>query len=149
MVVAHSFGNFQTLNNLWNLSQVEKDTLVARYIALAPPFSGAPKASKGPFGFDSDYSFGLWLTDLGLTPNMFRDTLAKFKGIYDLMLRNVFVKHQDKDWMKDINARFIYESNKGPKPTSKTMSIFPDVTETCNSGFKNKDEYCKIGFFMM
>jgi hypothetical protein len=131
------------------MSSSQKNKLVARYIALAPPFVGAPKAAQGPFGFDSDYSFGLWLTEIGLTPSMFKETLARFPGVYNLMLKNTFNSQANAAWMKEFNKRFDYESGKGSRPTTGTMAIFPDKNTVCNSGFKSRDEKCTTGLFPM
>jgi esterase/lipase superfamily enzyme len=60
MIVAHSFGNLQTANVLWNMSQSDKDTMVARYIGLAPPYIGAPQAIKPAIGFDKDMAFNIF-----------------------------------------------------------------------------------------
>jgi len=47
VIYAHSFGNYQTIHNLSKMTQTEKDSMIARYIALAPPFLGSPKTVEG------------------------------------------------------------------------------------------------------
>lgn len=40
-IVAHSFGNYQTVLNLSRMSQEDKDKMIARYFAAGPPYIGA------------------------------------------------------------------------------------------------------------
>lgn len=41
VIYAHSFGNYQTVLNLSKMNQPDKDKMIARYMALGPPYAGA------------------------------------------------------------------------------------------------------------
>jgi predicted alpha/beta hydrolase family esterase len=85
LIVAHSFGNLQTVHNLWNMSQQERDLYVARYIALAPPYLGSTQLVSSEIGYADNYMFNLYITQLGIVPSMFKDGMASAKGVFNLM----------------------------------------------------------------
>ena len=56
IIYAHSFGNYQTVLNLSRMTQEAKDKMIARYMALGPPFLGAPQTLRMIFGLDNSFS---------------------------------------------------------------------------------------------
>ena len=55
-VVSHSLGSYYALDLLWSMGQAEKDRMVARWIALAPPLVGALKSVQTLIGKIGNYS---------------------------------------------------------------------------------------------
>ena len=49
-ILTHSLGSFYALDLLWSMGQAEKDRMVARWIALAPPLVGSTKATRQLIG---------------------------------------------------------------------------------------------------
>ena len=49
-VVSHSLGSYYALDLFWSLNQADKDRMVARWIALAPPLAGAVRANEAYIG---------------------------------------------------------------------------------------------------
>lgn len=147
MIVAHSFGNMQVAHNLWNMPQADKDKYIARYIALAPPYLGSPLLTAGLIGYADNYVVNLYITSLGVTPKMFKDGFTGSKGIYNLMPKDTCKKNENKSWFKAFKARIQAEKYKKRQPSGTIMDIFPQPTETCNSGFKSRDKMCRFDFF--
>lgn len=149
VIYAHSFGNLQTVHNLSKMTQGEKDRMVARYIALAPPFLGAPKTVEGQIGLDNTFTQDLGFADLGITPAMYRHTIGLLKGLFNLMPKNTFKKFADEAWMKAIHARIEAEIHGHTITTGTVLDLLPQPTETCLPGFKSRDAFCNFGFVDM
>ena len=145
LIVAHSFGNLQVANNLWNMTQDDKDKYIARYIALAPPYLGSTQLVSGMIGYADNYMFNLYVTEIGITPKMFRDGVSTSKGVYNLMPTNTWNVNSNTDWLKAIKGRIQAEQNKTNQPLGTIMDIFPQPTAICNTGFKRRDAYCRFG----
>jgi hypothetical protein len=90
VVSGHSFGNYQSVLGFTRMSQADKDKMVARYMALAPPYLGAVKALKMIFGMDTDFEYQVGLAKMGITGFMFKQTVALMKGFYNLFPKNTF-----------------------------------------------------------
>ena len=59
MLVGHSMGNYVIVNTLWRMRQEDKDKMIARYIALAPPYIGAPIVASFYLGMDNQFAADL------------------------------------------------------------------------------------------
>jgi len=143
-IVAHSYGNLQTLHNLFEMSQEEKDRIVARYIAIGPPYLGSVKAVQSPLGLDPEfYKFG----QSGITPENFKETFLKMPVIYTLMSRQIWSYFADKDWYPALIEKINAES-KGISFTSKNeiIKLFPSLSEKCVlNNFKDRSSGCTTG----
>jgi len=165
LIASHSMGNLNTLHNIWKLTDEQKENLIARYIAMAPPFIGSSYAPLTPLG--NDPSFGVsfsrdetrasqeaelennenknnkksWLS-LGITAKMMKGSVMMFPAMYQLMPRFFYKVHEDKIWMHHLKQR-IHEENNGLKHDTNNFlnHIFPDAKKTCNSGFKQRNLY--------
>lgn len=144
MLVAHSMGNLNVANNLWKMSQSDKDKMIARYIAIAPPFIGAAQAINPFIGFsDSALAQVLWRT-IGVTPEMFKYGVSDAFGGWNLMPRNTFKSQANKDWMKAIKERMAAEKAIKDMRKGTVMDIFPSMYYNCNEGFKDRvDGRCR------
>lgn len=150
VIVAHSMGNLNTLHNLYNLDQEYKDKKIARWMSLAGPFIGTSKMNNGPLGIDS--SFGKTIADinLGITADVYKKTVNLLPSTYELMLRRFFRVNAGKPFLKDIEKRITHERANASIPDDEKEllinKIFPDPTEKCNTGFKQRGEgYCHTG----
>ena len=57
VLVAHSLGNLATHSILTKMSTIQKDELIAHWLALGPPFRGAAKVSEVLIGGNKDFVF--------------------------------------------------------------------------------------------
>lgn len=145
VIVAHSYGNYQAVNFLWSLNQQQKDQMIARYIALAPPYGGAVKPPMSFIGFDSGYSYNLVLAKVGLTEVFFEKAGYAFKGGMTLFPKNQFGLNKDKDFIKAIQGRIQAEKEGRSQQKGTVMDIFPSPTETCLVGFSDRSPKCVLG----
>lgn len=143
-ILAHSFGNFQTANFLWNMSQAEKDAKIARYIGIAPPFSGAVKPMLSMIGMDSTYSKKLVIAKVGLTEDCFTRSFFMFKGVYNLFPQNHYEDHSNQEYMKSIMKKINAESKATDPPIGTVMDIFPKFSDECVVGFKQRPDNCVL-----
>jgi lecithin-cholesterol acyltransferase len=146
-IIAHSFGNLNTLNNLWKMSVQKRQERVQRYFALAPPFLGAPTTAAMMMGGSSSYHF----KGMGLNFDSFKKTLGSFPAAFDLMPRNTWQLFQSAPWMTSIKNKIVEESGSGEKeplnPEDDIVSkIFPKHTETCYTNeWKSRTSKCQSG----
>lgn len=149
VIFAHSFGNLQTVHNLNNMTQDEKDKYVARYIALAPPYLGAPKTVEGQIGLDNTFTQDLGFANVGITPSMYRHTIGILKGLFNLMPKNTFKTLANTDWMKALHKRMEAEKHGHEITTGTVLDMLPQPTDSCLPGFTSRDEFCSFGFVDM
>lgn len=145
-IYAHSFGNYQVVRNLLKFTQEEKDQMIARYIALGPPFLGAPQTLKMIFGLDNSFSQDLGFVKVGITGEMFKKTVALLQGFYNLMPKDTFNTLKEKDFMKGIKARIEAEHHGHEVITNTVVDLLPQPTESCLPWFTSRDEFCHFGF---
>jgi hypothetical protein len=131
-IVAHSFGNVNTLHNLWKMSQEQKDRMINKYFAIAPPWLGSPTTAAMMLGGSSNYHF----KGMGLNFDSFKKTLATFPGVFDLMPRNVWPNFKDTLWMRSVKNRVFQERGECDfqpiDPEDDIVNkIFPPTTDTC------------------
>ena len=149
VIYAHSFGNYQTVLNLSKMNQKDKDEMVARYMALGPPFAGAPQTVKMLFGLDNSFSQDVGFLKLGITGSMMKETMLLFKGFYNLMPKDVFRNLKDKAFMQGIQARMDAEKHGYNIITGTVVDLLPGPMESCVFGFSTRDEFCKFGLLDM
>jgi hypothetical protein len=149
VIFAHSFGNLQTVHNLNKMTQLEKDTYIARYIALAPPYLGSPKTVEGQIGLDNTFAQDLGFAEVGVTPNMYRHTIGLLKGMFNLMPKDTFNYFRSTDWMKAVFKRMDAEHHGTTVTTGTVVDMFPQPNESCLPGFKSRDEFCTLGLVDM
>lgn len=145
VVVGHSMGNFQALHNLWSLPQAWKDQNVARYIAIAPPYLGSPMTTEHPLGMDKAFFGRYGNLEVGLEPEVFKETVAIYPSTWQLMPKPTFRVFKDAGWMQDLMARIKAEQTGGPVPTGTVMDIFPSYSQSCSPGFTERDAGCTVG----
>ena len=139
-IIAHSFGNYQTVNYLWNTPQAEKDQKVARYFALAPPFIGAAKIALSMLGMDPSFSKKILFSELGMTPYSFKNAFAYYQGVFNLMPHDAFEPNKNEPWMKAVQARIQAEKEGKDMPKGTVMDMFPSVNAVCNDGFEEREQ---------
>lgn len=145
VIVAHSMGNLQVANYLWNLDQEEKDKKIARYIAIAPSYLGAIKPVIAMLGMDSSLSFNIIIGKIGLTEDFYLKCAFKYKGMFNLFPQNIFKAHKDKNYMKAIMQKIQAEKDQKDMPKGTVMDIFPSVSEKCVPGMKSRPDNCITG----
>ena len=135
-IIAHSFGNINTLYNLWRMGESKKQDLVQRYFALAPPFLGAPQMVQMLLGGTSAYYY----KGFGLNFDTFRKVLGTYPSAFDLMPRDTFRLYKNEPWMISILNRIAKEEKTEQKiqplkPEDDILeNLFPDIDKVC---FKN------------
>lgn len=149
VIYAHSFGNYQTVLNLSKMSQQDKDKMVARYMALGPPFLGAVQTLRMVFGLDNSFSQDVGFLKLGITGSMFKETIALLKGFYNLMPKDAFRRLKDRPFMQGIQARIDAEKHGYNIITNTVVDLLPGPMESCVLGFSTRDEFCKFGLLDM
>lgn len=87
--MAHSMGNYQVWHTMLTMTQKWKDDYVARYLALAPPFIGAPATVKMPLGLDSSMFVKFLCAKLGISPAEYK-ALVTSPAIWELMPMETF-----------------------------------------------------------
>lgn len=145
IIVAHSMGNFQVTNFLWNMDQTWKDKYVSSYIAMAPPFLGSARPYKTLLGLDPDFFFSFATLKLGIPAKEFKKTIPYYPVVWQLMMTNFFDIHKDEDWMKAALQRIKVEKNGGNMPSGTIMDLFPNPNATCNPGFSTRTDKCITG----
>lgn len=146
-IIAHSYGNVNTLNVLNQMPQSSKDRLVQRFFAVGPPFLGSPTSFFMLIGGVSKY----YVARMGIDFATFKGTLATFPGVYDLMPRRTWSLYKDAPWMKSVLKRIAMEDNQSPveslTPAEDIVdSIFPPVKEKCFlPGWNFRPETCVTG----
>lgn len=151
-IVAHSFGNYQALNNLWKLPQEEKDKKIARYMSVAPPLLGSARAVQQLLGMDSKFLFNLVFFEIGMTPEMSKGTLGNYPAAFNLMPSDFIFTNKNEDWLKSVYKRIDLEKQrKDIDKDGSVMDIFPSWKETCKKGFKKdlREEGCFTGLYKM
>jgi len=145
VIVAHSMGNYQTLHNLYKMSQEWKDSNVARYIALAPPFMGSPQSSQTPLGLDSTLNQQKGLVRVGIDAKEYKYSMALYPTIWQLMIKPGFKTFANTSWMSAIKQRIKEEAENLPITKGTIMDIFPDYNKECNPGFESRPSGCFTG----
>lgn len=160
-IIAHSFGNYQVLNNLWKLDQEFKDKTISKYIAIAPPYLGAPKVALSGLGMDSSYRRDWKILDVGITAKTFKQTVGTYEGTFDLLPKDFYNRWKDTEWMKSLLNRINKEENNIEKREKKKhwfwrklesdgddiMNIFPNISDKCMPGFEKRGEKCITNLF--
>jgi hypothetical protein len=146
-IYAHSFGNLNTIHNLVrNMSQQDKDAYVARFVSIAAPFLGSPRAFQGEIGLDATLAQDLVFTELGIVASMQVKTVALMKGLFNLMPKNTFKTLANNTWMRALKQRITAEKEGKRIDTDTVMNMFPQPVASCNPGFSTRDEFCNMGF---
>jgi hypothetical protein len=101
------------------------------------------------FGLDNSFQQDVGFLELGITPEMFKDTVALLKGFYNLMPKNTFNVLKDKPFMKAIHERIEAEKHGKQLVTGTVLDILPQPTETCMPHFITRDEFCNFRFVDM
>lgn len=144
-IFAHSFGNYQAVLNLSRMSQQDKDTKIARYIGLAPPYLGSPQTARMIFGLDNTFAQDVGPIQVGITAQMFKSTIGIMKGYYNLFPKDTFRRLKDKKFMQALEARVDSERRGIDIKTNTVVDLLPGPREKCVPGFKTRDEFCKFG----
>jgi len=145
MLVAHSMGNYQVAHNIWKSPQPWEDQYVARYIAIAPPYLGAPQTVENPLGMDGALDGNIGPLKVGLDVEQYKSSVALYPAVWQLMPRPTFRIYNDTTWMKAINERISAEEHKTAIPHGTIMDIFPDYNIECNAGFTSRTGECITG----
>jgi hypothetical protein len=82
---------------------------------------------------DSSFEFNLVIAKLGLTPKMFKNTIAYFPADFNLMPSDFFFRYADTDWMNAIKLRIQEEQDKKPITKGTIMDIFPTNDKICRN----------------
>ena len=128
------------------MTQADKDKMVARYVALGPPYLGATDTTRMIFSLDNMFSEDIKITEVGITGPMFKETVALMKGLYNLMPSDAFRVLKDRPFMQAIHARILAEKHGYNIVTNTVLDLLPGVLETCMPGFSSRDEFCKFSF---
>lgn len=144
-IFAHSFGNFQTMNYLWGLTQAEKDAKIARYFAIAPPLGGAVKPVVSFIGMDSSYSKGLIIAKVGLTFDFFDLAADTFQGMFNLFPQGHFSQKKNERFVQLMLQKINAEKNKQDVATGSIWDVFPKFNSQCVVGFKGMPDNCNFG----
>lgn len=85
--------------------------MVARYIALGPPFIGAMVPTRMMFSLDGMFSEDIKVTEVGIVGSVFKKTVSLAKGLYNLMPTDAFRTLKDRPFMKAIYERIDAEKH--------------------------------------
>ena len=146
-IVAHSMGNINTLNMLSKMNQSDKDRLIQRYFALAPPYTGAPKSFSLLLGGSDEYQFACF----GINFWGFKKMVATFSALYDLMPRTFWSRYDNAPWMKSIKNRVRTELGLAPSAAlaaddDTVTRIFPRADAKCvDHDWTDRSGFCKSG----
>lgn len=144
-IVAHSLGNYVTLNMLWNMPQKQKDRLISKYYSMASPFGGSPESNEYYFGSTDFYNYNFKIVDLGLNFKMVQETILKFPSVYQLTVKPIYEKNKDEPWMKRIAERIQEEKIGIANQKNDFLRVLPDFSEICQFGFSESERGCKLG----
>lgn len=80
-IVGHSMGNINIYHNLLNIDHKNKDELVERWIAIAPPFMGGPMALTYSLTYNG-IGYDNMLGEFGMSASDMRDTASKIPSVF-------------------------------------------------------------------
>ena len=148
-VIAHSMGNINAINVFSQMSSTQRNNLVQRYFALAPPYLGSPTTWSMLIGSAGNFNSGVF----GMDFFTFSKTTPTFNAIYDLMPRATWSLYKDSIWLKSIKNRIAAEKGQAlPYSISAAQDIvskiFPKTSDTCYNKkwtARNSALNCKTG----
>jgi hypothetical protein len=115
-------------------------------MGLAPPYLGAPSTLRMLFGLDTTFSQDLEFAEVGITPKMFKHTVAILKGFYNLLPKDTLKHLKDKKFVQALQARIDAEHHGISVTTNTVLDLLPQADESCMPHFTSRDEFCKYGF---
>jgi hypothetical protein len=125
--LGHSYGTLQLLYSLNHfITQTEKDTMIAAYVAAAPPYLGAPSAMRNEMGGNPEIIkkvFGHEYVGLQFRSQM--ELLTSNPSNFDLYPKDTFFRFADAPWMKQIQERIKYENDPKAYKAEKGESQIP------------------------
>jgi len=146
VIAAHSMGNTKTVYALWGMSQQDKDNNIATYVALAPPYSGAPKVIDFLLCGDS----GLFKDSVGVDMKTFKYSIGTFSSIWELGPWTSWYTQANTPWMQKLQARLAYEQGKSTDPVFPFLPTtdkicYPNYNaKQCTSGLEVFDNFATI-----
>eukprot|EP00331_Platyophrya_macrostoma_P032674 CAMPEP_0176457938 /NCGR_PEP_ID=MMETSP0127-20121128/32266_1 /TAXON_ID=938130 /ORGANISM="Platyophrya macrostoma, Strain WH" /LENGTH=658 /DNA_ID=CAMNT_0017848353 /DNA_START=140 /DNA_END=2116 /DNA_ORIENTATION=- len=152
VIVAHSLGNLNTLPTLLNMSQEDKDKMIALYVAAGAPYGGASKPTRFMLGGNTEFVFENFI---GFQFYNQRSIMGASSSGFDLIPKDTFFRFKNEPWMIELIERVNLESEYPPdtkrgqefwknyKNTSDIpLSFFPTPAEKCFSGLTERPEAC-------
>ena len=143
VIASHSLGNIKTSYGLWSMSQQEKDSSIALYAALAPPFLGVAEPVNFVTCGDSEYyKFGF-----GINMAEWKVAIGTFTVAFELSPYPTYATQAGQPWMQKIMKRIDYENGKSSDPVfpflpTKDKICYTKFTQkNCNSGLEVWDNY--------
>ncbi|EAR82529.1 lecithin-cholesterol acyltransferase (macronuclear) [Tetrahymena thermophila SB210] len=148
VLIAHSLGSLHTLDALTSFEQSFKDQKVKQFIAIGPPFIGAPKSFINIIGGDPSYIQNILGLQVGI--NFYSQTKFAYSSssTYDLLPKNTFYEFKDEPWLKELISRIEYEKDPSKFSEAPFKSIFPERENECfdtNKLFFRSDNTCQSG----
>ena len=153
IIVAHSLGNFGTLNFLNSLSKEEKEKYVANYVSLANPLAGSPKALKAFIGGEKEYVYKRF----GINYYAQRMLLKSNSGAFDVLPKDIYRYFADSPWLQEWKVRAQLEHDhdvRTPegraawdsliKSNDYPYSWFPHPLINCSFGFEQRRDECGL-----
>jgi hypothetical protein len=148
VLLSHSMGSFRTYNLMNQMTQAQKDMYLKQWVAAAPVLVGAPEVNKILLCGDQEYDFAL---NFGIDFPTFKNSLATFSSMYQLLPNDYLTANAGKPWMQKIQARVAYEKGQSndpvfdwmPKRDQVCYDKYPD-NKYCISGLVRPDNYGSI-----
>lgn len=148
-IIAHSMGNLNVLYNLSKMTQEQKDSLIFNYVALNPPYLGAPKVVQVMVGGNIEFYFNSHKFEIGLR---FKDNFYQTSNqisLYEMMPKDFRSLYAATDQLKTdvlqrINKRINYEKNQNIPFEESGIPFWPKKTENC---YAVKNSKCSIGLY--
>ena len=144
-LIGHSMGNINILHNLSLLTKEQKELYIFNYVAIAPPYLGAPKATKVLISGNDEFS--KLNGYLGFHFDASVRTSSNQLSVYDLAARNPFSIYRGMDFMDKIKDRILYEQLDEVPFEESGIDFWPKKDEICHEeNLVGINKYCNIGF---
>ena len=147
-IISHSLGSVVTWRNLLNIEQSKKDSLISRWIAIAPAFLGSQEATINVIGLSGDIQ-GLKDIYIPINEQSVYMVMEGFLSLFQLLPKDTMTRFKDTTWMKALNDRMEAESKGDMIFNSQhpVISLFPHQSAHCTIGFPDikMDQKCSIG----
>ena len=140
VIVAHSMGNSKTMYGLWHMSQADKDSSIAAYFAVAPPFIGAAK----PIDYLTCGSSEFFFLHFGIDMKTWKLSAGSFTSVFELAPSTTYLTQANQPWMQKILARINYEAGKSSDPV---FNFLPTTSQICYKNYTQKNCASGLEFY--
>jgi hypothetical protein len=135
------------------MQQNEKDKMIATFVALSPPFNGAPRSLQSSIGGNTQYEI---IRGVGLHVSGQSAIIGTHGSVVDLLPGYSHLIYQNAAWMQKLVERIKAENQPPPPRFGRSywkgfesdpknfLRFFPTPEHTCVEDFTNRTSQCNM-----